>query len=92
MLASEARLSLESVGAETDLQRLVTVAHERTPYTERMLMSRALDAVIAQNQGHLVRSAIRVLRARCDAREPLASQEQIRIEILLKENLGLAGG
>ena len=44
--------------------------------------------MIAQNPGHLVRSALRVLRARCDDREPIASQEEIRIEILLRENLG----
>jgi len=46
-----------------------------------------IDAVIAQDPGHAVRSAIRIMRARSDAREPLAAQEKIRIEILLKENL-----
>ena len=89
VLSSEARLSLEAIRGERDLSTLITLAHERTAYTEAMLMTRALDAVIAQNPGHLVRSAIRVLRARCDNREPLASQEMIRVEILLKENLGL---
>ena len=64
----------------------VTIAHERTPLTEAALMSGDLDAVIAQNPGHLVRSAIRILKARSDQKEPLASQETIRIEILLKEN------
>lgn len=56
------------------------------PFTEAALISGELDAVIAQNPGHLVRSAIRILKARSDQKEPLASQETIRIEILLKEN------
>ena len=45
------------------------------------------DAVIAQNPGHAVRSAVRLLRARTDNREALKSQYQLRIEILLKDNL-----
>jgi len=43
--------------------------------------------IIAQDPGHAVRSAIRIMRARTDLGEPLASQENIRIEVLLKENL-----
>ena len=54
-----------------------------------MLLSGRLDAGMAQNPGHLVRSALRVLRARCDGRATIASQEEIRIEILLRENLGV---
>lgn len=38
-----------------------------------------LDAVIAQNPGHLMRSAVRLLRARSDARDPIASQGRVRI-------------
>ena len=49
------------------------------PASPRALLTDGqLDAVIAQNPGHLVRSALRVLRARCDNREPIASQEEIR--------------
>ncbi|MBF9030037.1 substrate-binding domain-containing protein [Rhodobacterales bacterium HKCCE3408] len=88
VLSSEARLALEVIGELGSLSDLVNIAHERTRFTEEMLMRGALDAVIAQNPGHLVRSAIRLLRARCDMREPLASQEEIRIEILIRENLG----
>lgn len=91
VLSSEARIPLENLAAVSDVHNQTIIAHERTPFTDAMLMSGALDAVIAQDPGHLVRSAIRVLRARCDGREPLASQEQIRIEILLKENLGSPG-
>ena len=65
----------------------VIVAHERSPFTEAALMSGQIDALITQDPGHLVRSAIRILRARCENREVLASQEKIRIEILIRENL-----
>ena len=43
--------------------------------------------VITQDTGHLVRSAIRKLRAKTDMRDTLNSQERIRIEILLSTNL-----
>lgn len=87
ILASEARLPLEAIRAFSDPAGLVIIAHERTAHTERMLECGVLDALIVQNAGHLVRSAIRVLRAGSDGFEPVASQERIRIEILIKENL-----
>jgi LacI family transcriptional regulator len=59
----------------------------RTPFSEQSLRHDDIDAIIAQDPGHAVRSAIRILRARSDMREPIASQEKIRIEILLKENI-----
>lgn len=88
VVSSEARPALEAIAALGGTRALVIVAHERTRFTERMLRDGTLDAVIAQNPGHLVRSAIRVLRARTDGRAPLASQDRVRIEILMKENLG----
>jgi LacI family transcriptional regulator len=65
----------------------VIIAHERTPFTETGLQTGQIAALITQDPGHLVRSAVRILRARCDHREVLASQEKIRIEILIRENL-----
>jgi len=47
-----------------------------------------IDAVITQDLGHIVRSALRVLRATSDARAVVLSQERIRIEVILRENLG----
>ena len=88
VLSSEARLALQAIAEVSDLRAQTIVAHERTRFSETLLINGQLDAVIAQNPGHLVRSALRVLRARCDNREPIASQEDIRIEILLRENLG----
>lgn len=87
VLSSEAQGPLAALRAVTQLGRQVVIAHERTPCTEAALISGELDAVIAQDPGHLVRSAIRLLRARSDEREPIASQEQVRIEILIRENL-----
>ena len=46
-----------------------------------------IDAVISQNTGHLARSALRVLRAKCDRTPVIESQEKIRIEIVIRENL-----
>jgi LacI family transcriptional regulator len=88
VLSSETRIALQAIAGTGQLARQQAIAHERTAFNEQMLRDGMLDAIIAQNPGHLVRSAIRVLRSRCDGREPLASQEEIRIEILIRENLG----
>jgi LacI family transcriptional regulator len=67
--------------------RLVVIGHELTAHARAALQSGAMDAVITQNVGHVVRSALRVLRAKTD-RVPIdESQEQIRIEIVIRENL-----
>jgi LacI family transcriptional regulator len=87
ILSSEARVPLQAVTETVHAGQPVIIAHERTPFTEAALMSQAIDALITQDPGHLVRSAIRILRANCDGREVLASQEKIRIEILFRENL-----
>ncbi|WP_246107247.1 LacI family DNA-binding transcriptional regulator [Puniceibacterium confluentis] len=87
ILSSEARIPLDVLEDMTFSERLVSVAHERTPCTEASLLSGRLDAVITQDPGHLVRSAIRRLRALCDNRNTLNSQEKIRVEILLPTNL-----
>lgn len=87
VLSSEARIPLEGAASFTDLRPLTVVVHERTPFSESGLRDERIDAVIAQDPGHAVRSAIRIMRARADAREPHAAQDKIRIEVLLKENL-----
>ncbi|MEM8704238.1 MAG: LacI family transcriptional regulator, partial [Pseudomonadota bacterium] len=65
----------------------VVVAHDLTPVTRKALVDGEVDAVIAQNVGHLARSALRVLRAKCDDAGIYEAQEQIRIEIVMRENL-----
>lgn len=67
--------------------RCVIIGHELTPHTRAALQAGQLDAVITQNVGHLVRSALRVLRAKADRAPIDAGQEQLRIEIVIRENL-----
>ena len=87
ILSSEARVPLSIIRQMPAAQSAVIIAHERTPATVEALEDGTLDAVITQDPGHLVRSAIRKLRALTDKLMTLQSQEKIRVEILLKTNL-----
>jgi LacI family transcriptional regulator len=69
------------------LRDLVVIAHELTPATRLALIDGEVDAVIAQNVGHLVRSSLRVLRNLCDDLPIYEAQERLRIEVVLRENL-----
>lgn len=66
---------------------LVVIVHELTPISRAALEQGRVAAVITQDVGHLVRSALRVLRARTDGQDIVSDQERIRIEIMLRENL-----
>ncbi len=69
---------------------LVVIGHELTGHTREALLDGNIDAVIAQDVGHIARSAVRILRAKSD-RQPIdPAQERIRIDIILRENLGAA--
>ena len=87
ILSSEARAPLSAIWKVQLPHNIVIIAHERTPCTENALVDGTLDAVITQDPGHLVRSAVRKLRALTDGRSTLQSQEKIRVEIILKTNL-----
>lgn len=87
VLCAEARIPTEAIKAHFDLSKLVVVVHERTPFTVEALKSEEIDAIVAQNPGHVVRSALRILRARSELRQPIAAQEKIRIDILISENV-----
>ncbi len=67
--------------------RIRVVAHELTPHSRAALEDGTFDAVISQDVGHVIRSAIRVLRAKSDGTGIIAAQERIRIDIFLRENL-----
>jgi LacI family transcriptional regulator len=78
-----------------DGRDLTIIAHELTPTTHAALMDGTFDALITQDAGHLVRSAIRLLRATADGAAFDPAQERIRIDIHLRENvpdLGPMGG
>jgi LacI family transcriptional regulator len=67
--------------------RMVVIGHELTDHARDALIRGRMDAVITQNVGHVMRSALRVLRAKIDGLPLDESQEQIRIEIVIRENL-----
>jgi LacI family transcriptional regulator len=69
------------------LQNITLIGHELTEVTRDALRENLMDAVISQNVGHIVRSALRVLRAKSDGLDIVQSQERIRIEIVVRENL-----
>lgn len=66
---------------------LTVVAHELTESTRAALMDGTIDAVLNQDAGHEIRSAIRVLKAKADGLDVIAAQERIRLDIFLKDNL-----
>lgn len=76
--------ALEKITPST---RPAVIAHELTETTRTALDAGLIDAVLNQDAGHEVRSAIRVLKAKADGLPLLAAQERIRIDIFLKDNL-----
>ncbi len=84
----DGHLALTQVIEEMGLSgKLVVICHELTPHVRHALEGGEVTAVITQNLGHLARSTLRVLRAKADNLPLDAGQEQIRIEIVLRENL-----
>ena len=82
--------ALQQVLADLGLAgRLVIIGHELTSHTRAALRAGFVDAIITQNVGHVARSALRVLRAKIDRTPIDASQERLRVEILIRENLPL---
>lgn len=65
----------------------VIIAHELTSLSRSALGAGLFDAVISQDAGHLVRSAVRIMRAHSDSAPINPAQERIRIDVYLKENL-----
>ncbi|SNY92296.1 LacI family transcriptional regulator [Cohaesibacter sp. ES.047] len=65
----------------------VVIAHELTPHTREALRNGVVDAIIHQDPGHEVRSALRILKSAIENTPLLAGQETIRLEIYLNENL-----
>lgn len=67
--------------------KLRVIAHEATEHARQALVDGTFDAVLNQNSGHEVRSAIRVLKACADGQKPVEAQERIRIDVFLRDNL-----
>ncbi|AYD02324.1 LacI family DNA-binding transcriptional regulator [Neorhizobium sp. NCHU2750] len=67
--------------------RPMVVAHELNRTTTSALANGLIDAVLNQDAGHEVRSAIRVLKGKVEGLPVIAAQERIRIDIFLKDNM-----
>jgi LacI family transcriptional regulator len=78
---------IEAVRKTGRLSDVTLITHELTPTTRAALVDNEIAAVITQNVGHLARGALRVLRAVCDKQPIFESQETVRIEIVLRENM-----
>jgi LacI family transcriptional regulator len=65
----------------------VVIVHELTDSSQDALANGIFDVVISQDTGHLVRSATRLLMATVDQIPFDQSQERIRIDVLLFENM-----
>ncbi len=87
VMSSEARVPLTIIQGLPEVNGTVRIAHERTPFTEAALLAGRLDCVITQNAGHLVRSAVRKLKAISDQSITHSQQDRIRVEILMRTNL-----
>ncbi|MDP9809770.1 LacI family transcriptional regulator [Rhizobium tibeticum] len=66
---------------------LTVIAHELTAHTRAALLDGTIDAILNQDAGHEVRSAIRVLKAKADGLSVIDAQERIRLDIFLQDNL-----
>jgi len=76
--------ALEDSGRASEV---VFVGHELTLDARRDLLSGTMDAVINQDAGHEVRSALRLALSRLTQEPVHADQERIRIDIFVKDNL-----
>ena len=84
MLGAGHRGALEVLRGRDDV---IAVGHDLTAHLAEALRAGTVDAVITQNVDHIVRSAVRVLRAKTDGQAIVESQERVRIEIVVGENL-----
>jgi len=66
---------------------IVWICHELTAHTRRGLLDGVADAVINQDAGHEIRSAVRVALAQLGGERVVAAQERIRIDIFVRDNL-----
>jgi LacI family transcriptional regulator len=78
---------IKALRARRQSHELTVVAHELTEHTRAALKDGTIDAVLNQDAGHEVRSAIRVMKAKADGLNIIAAQERIRLDIFLKDNL-----
>jgi len=76
--------ALEAAGRARDI---VLIAHDLSDSNRKALIRGTIDAVINQDAGHEVRSAIRVLMSKADRLPIVEQMERIRIDIYLRDNI-----
>ena len=59
----------------------------KSPKAHAALIRGSIDAIINQDAGHEVRSAVRVLISKADNVPFVEAQERIRIDIFMRDNL-----
>lgn len=67
--------------------RPIIIMHEMSERIARDLRAGSIDAVISQNPGHIARSSVRILKALHFTQPIVGSQEKIRTEIYMAENV-----
>ncbi len=80
---------VKALRANAAARHLPVIAHELTATTRAALSEGLFDAVLNQDAGHEVRSAVRVMKAHADGLHTVDAQERIRIDIFLKDNMPL---
>jgi LacI family transcriptional regulator len=78
---------VEALRARGKARDIVLVAHELNDMSREALLDGTIDVVIGQDAGHEIRSAMRVLMARCDRLPIVSGQERIGIDIFVRDNL-----
>jgi LacI family transcriptional regulator len=72
---------------QTASRNVTFITHELNSVTRKGLLDGSIAAVIAQDPGHEIRSALRVLMAKCDRVPIVAAMERIAIDIYVRDNL-----
>ena len=65
----------------------VFIGHGLTPDTRALLIDGTMDAVITQNPQGAIMNCVRIFANLRDAREPASGVEQVRSQVIFRENL-----
>ena len=72
---------IEFLESQASARDVVVIAHELTATSRKALTTGTFDALISQDSGHIIRSAIRVLKSAADKLPIDPKQERIRIDV-----------
>jgi len=78
---------LDALSSVAPDPRPVVIMHELTPRVRDALSREEIDVVLSQDTDHIARSAVRILRALCFDLDIIPTQEKIRIDVFMADNL-----